>query len=656
MKKTLTVWILSVPVVLFLISRMTSFFDEAWGIEINAFMHWGIFAVLMVVIAASGKKIYDFLCDFAYGFTSSAIMIYILSLLVCIKYKGVVLNGCAGHGIHLVIGGALLLGAFVLLCAKSADEFLQKFISHGVDKRDWIFIVLSAVLLNFQAVIYCLFMKKIFVWDNAGYFTTAHELAGMFPSMDFFKTVYQSVFTTDYNYIIAIPAGILCKLFGNSRLVFILSIINFYVVPLVGVIYAVSKVVFKKPLLAICAVLFLPYMIFAANTGFVDIGGVIFALAAFVLFVRGNSVHMSLLSGVCLAVCVLLRRWFSFYALSFIIMSFVYAISNKKMKQCIAEMLSFAFVLLFFAQPFVSSKLLADYKDMYSAYALGLGTDIKLFTRYFGLTAVIMCTLWAVWAQVKSGKKAMTAELFALCQGVLCFVLFVVVQTHGQQHLAMYLPGFIIIVLSALSGLKDKKYAFAFVCIICVLNTVSAFIPRVQPQSIGEIKGASILPTFSAYPPVDENAESFLPVCEYMDTQIGEKGNTVCFLASSLEMNYDTLKNAEVSLSAKRKSDIDRKSYYMPIGDVDNRDGLMNTLFESDYVLVPSSLQIHLAPEEQEVISVPYEQITGGYGMGEAYEKQKKVFDLASGDKIYVYKRIRDITVEEIKYIQTQIK
>ena len=654
MKKTLTVSVISIPALLFLVSRMTSFFNDVWAVGINSLLQWLIFAAALIVVIASGKKIYDFLSDFAYGFTSPAIMIYILSALVCIKYKGVFLTGCAGGGLHLSVGAGVLLGVFVLLFAKSIDVLLQKIIRHRPKKKDWLFILISALVLNLQAVIYCLFMKKIFVWDNAGYFTTAHELSRMFPSMEYLKAVYQSIFATDYNYIIAIPASILCKLFGNSRLVFVLSIINFYVVPLVSLIYAISKIVFKKSAPAVFAVLFLPYMIFAANTGFVDIGGAVLALVAFVLFVRGESVHMSLLSGICLAICVLLRRWYSFYALSFIIMSFVYGISNKKLKDSIAQLCSFAFVLLFFAQPFVSGKLMADYKDMYSAYALGLMVDIKLFTRYFGLLAVVMCSLWAVWSQIKSGRKAMTVELFALCQGALCFVLFTSVQTHGQQHLALYLPAFIIIALSMLSW--EKKYMCALVCIVCALNTASTFIPRVQPQSVGEIKRVSLLPTFSMYPPVDVNAESFLPVCEYMDKEIGEKGKTVCFLASSLQMNYDTLKNAEVSLSVRKKSDIDRKTYYIPIGDVDKRDGLMSSLFECDYILVPSKLQLHLAPEEQEVIAQPYEQIMGGYGIGTAYEKQEKIFSLASGDEIYVYERIRDITPEEIEIIKTAIK
>ena len=202
---------------------------------------------------------------------------------------------------------------------------------------------------------------------------------------------------------------------------------------------------------------------------------------------------------------------------------------------------------------------------------------------------------------------------------------------------------------------RANTFSKLVACVLCIVNCISVFIPRVQPQSIGDIKGAALIPSFSMYPPRDENAESFLAVTEYMDGEIGMKGKTVCFLASSLEMNYDTLRNAEISLSVKRKYDIDREYYYLTIADVDKRDGLAESLFAADYILVPSKLQIHLAPEEQRVISVPYEQIVSGTGIGEAYEKQEKKFTLLSDDEIYIYKKIRDVTAQEKEQLANEI-
>jgi len=661
MKKAFAIPVLGIPVLLFLLSRMTSFFVDAWGMELSLVARSAFLAVGIILLFVFRKKAYRFLEESAYGFSGIAITLYILSLLACYKYSGVVLNGAARQTVDCIIGGGLLLGLFVLLFMKGADSLLQKF--QKPQRGAWIFLIVAFALLNVQAVLYCTFMKKIFVWDNAGYFVTVHNLNKLFPSTEYFKAVYASVFETDYNYIIALPASFLCKLFGESRLIFILSIVNFYLLPLVMLIYAVSSRFFKKGLYALWAVIGLPYLVFATNTGFIDVGGVMFAILAAVIFLWGDGREMCILSGICLALCVLMRRWYSFYAVSFIITAILWGVSHKKIKGAVYLISSFAFILLFFAQPFVSGKLMADYSDIYSAYALGMETDIKIFTRYFGIILPIVLCVWAVFTQVKS-KFKMTPELFMWLQSVICFFLFTALQTHGQQHLALYTPAFIILILSAIGAIGDvpvlphflnKNIFSGVVCVLCIINCVSVFIPRVQPQSIGEIKNASLLPAFSVYPPVDKNAESFLEVTEYMDREIGMKGKTVCFLASSLEMNYDTLRNAEISLSVKKKYDINRESYYLTIGDVDKRDGLAESLFATDYILVPSKLQIHLAPQEQRVISVPYTQVITGTGIGKAYQKTEKQFILPSGDEIYLYKREREITQEEIQSLKKEI-
>ena len=108
-------------------------------------------------------------------------------------------------------------------------------------------------------------------------------------------------------------------------------------------------------------------------------------------------------------------------------------------------------------------------------------------------------------------------------------------------------------------------------------------------------------------------------------------------------------------MSVKKKYDINRESYYLTIGDVDKRDGLAETLFAADYILVPSKLQIHLAPQEQRVISAPYTQIITGTGIGKAYKKTEKQFVLPSGDEMYLYKREREITQEEIQSLKKEI-
>ncbi len=625
LQKSIGLLVFAAFAVLFLLSRSASFFNGAWGINLPFFVWAFAYIIYLALTWIFKNPLLSFLEENAYWGNLKSLIAYVPALAFSFACPGVI--SC--NGIGSLIGGGLLLGLFALLIFSS----LKSIKGIKICKKDIIFTICTAVLLNLIGVLYCLNMKRIFVWDNAGYFLTVQKLDALFPSLEYFKEVYKSIFETDYNYIIAIPSSIFCKVFGVTRLSFVLSIMNLYVLPLAFLVYKLSGNIWKT----VFAFLALPYIVFAANTGFIDIGGVLFALLAAVLFFKEKPA----LSGGLLALCVLLRRWYSFYALTFVITSLFWCISKKKIKDFVIQGCFFAFVLLFFAQDFVVTRLLADYSYAYSAYSLGMGTDLKIFTRYFGL-------LLPVFALVYSIKKSFKQELFMAVQALLCFILFTSLQTHGQQHLALYCPAFLIILLSALS----KKKAIVCLCICCTLQTASTFIPRVQPRAIGEIKSVSLLPTFTLLPPVDVDAESFLPVAEYVD-EIGAMGKTVCFLASSVEMNYDTLRNVESSLSKKYNKD--RENYYLPISDVDKRDGLSPNLFEADYVLVPSELQIHLAENEQRVISIPYRYITSGENIGAAYEKQEKEFTLASGKKIYVYKRIIHIETEEITQLEAEI-
>ena len=626
LQKSMGLLVFAAFAVMFLLSRSASFFSGAWGISMPFFV-WAIAYFFWLALTWIFKKpLLSFLEENAYWGNPKSFIAYVPALAFSFVCPGVI--SC--KGVACLIGGGLLLGLFALLIFSS----LKSIKGIKVERRDIIFTICAAAVLNVIGVLYCLNMKRIFVWDNAGYFLTVQRLDAIFPSAQYIKEVYRSVFETDYNYIIAIPSNIFCKIFGVSGLTFVLSIMNLYVLPLVLLVYKLCRSIWKT----VFVFLALPYIIFAANTGFIDIGGVFFALLAAALFFKEKPV----LSGVLLAFCVLLRRWYSFYALTFIITSLFWCISKRKIKDFVIQGCFFAFVLLFFAQDFVVTRLLADYSYAYSAYSLGIETDVKIFTRYFGILLPAFAVIYSLC------KKSFLKELFMTIQGALCFVLFTALQTHGQQHLALYCPAFLIILLSALS----KKKALVYLCICFSLQTASTFVPRVQPKAIGEIKAVSVLPTFTLLPPVDVDAESFLPVAEYVD-EIGAKGKSVVFLASSLEMNYDTLRNVEISLS--KKYNRERESYYLPISDVDKRDGLSPALFEADYVLVPSQLQIHLAESEQRVISVPYKYILSGENIGGAYQKQKKEFALASGIKIYVYERIRLIKTEEIVQLEAEI-
>lgn len=645
--------LLAIPMLVFALSRVAGFLLSTVNVDISGLLSGIAVATAEIVVIIFRNKITKYLM--ADTGLKTTLSVFAFSFVCTFAARSVFLRGCVNGGNAVCLFGAcLFLGVFLLLLLKSAVYLVKRLRTLSFSKTGLIFALVILALLNLEAFLFCRFMKTIFVWDNAGYFTTVHSLNDVFPAPAYFKAVYNSIFETDYNYVIMLPASIMCKLFGKSRLVFVLSIVNFYLYPLFMMIYFCAKRYFNlSPWKIICIIFALPYLVFAANTGFIDIGGIIPVFAALILYFYGRGDKHAVLIGVLLAIAVYMRRWYSFFALSFVITVFIHSCTKKNLKAFFEILLSFGFVLLFFTQDFVSTKLLADYKYMYSAYDLGVKTDFMIFMRYFG---VIMTTALCVYVFVLQfvKRKSICKESYLLFQALLMFYLFVSVQTHGQQHLSLYISAFALILMSILSIIKGRSL-ITVATVFCLMQTANTFVPRVQPTSIQAIKRAALIPDFSNYPKVDKNAESFLPVTEYMDREIGKKSKTVCLLASSLKLNHDTLKNAEVSLSVKQKTPIDRQTYFYYISNVDKRDGLSRTLFETDYILVPSELQIHLAPEEQKVISVPYEMITQGTGFGTAYRKQDTCFSLADGTEIYLYQKTRDVTDAEIEEVHDRI-
>ena len=264
----------------------------------------------------------------------------------------------------------------------------------------------------------------------------------------------------------------------------------------------------------------------------------------------------------------------------------------------------FAFTLLFFFQRLVSTKLLADYSSLYVAYKIGLDKDILLLFRYFGIIPLIL--FFAAGICLLFSKSQRCDAAFLMIWSVLCFCLFVRVQTHGQQHLLMYAPAFMCMIILVSGRLEanlhgSKQYTTALTAAgMSLIVSLSPFIPRIQPASLQELKKPTMLPSFSWSPPKRSDAMTVVGLLRYLDS-LGAKGLHVGLLASSFTLNQDMLLNSEASLSLPRVSDTPR-SYLVYLPDVDQRDGWSDALFKCDILAVADPPQTHLGEENQAVM------------------------------------------------------
>ncbi|MEG2679756.1 MAG: hypothetical protein RR949_07410, partial [Oscillospiraceae bacterium] len=104
---------------------------------------------------------------------------------------------------------------------------------------------------------------------------------------------------------------------------------------------------------------------------------------------------------------------------------------------------------LFFLQSFLVDKLTTRYGDLYSAYALGLRSDMMLFCRYFGLVILALALFSGIFLLIRR-RDLRPTMILALVQCALCFFLLTRVQSHGQQHMLLYLPAVLAILAAVI--------------------------------------------------------------------------------------------------------------------------------------------------------------------------------------------------------------
>ena len=107
--------------------------------------------------------------------------------------------------------------------------------------RGLLYFIICLAAVNLCGVLYAANTTFLYYWDNSTYWEISNLLASQKWNADFFKDLYQSIGTLDYNYLAGLLSALAAKALGNSRMVYILSILNFYTLPSYMILYSLSK-------------------------------------------------------------------------------------------------------------------------------------------------------------------------------------------------------------------------------------------------------------------------------------------------------------------------------------------------------------------------------------------------------------------------------
>ena len=550
----------------------------------------------------------------------------------------------AGSGLFLLASrllGGLLLALIVLALLRAAKGL------RGLGRVGWKQMLVLFLALNAVTALYVLTSRTVYVWDNAGYWTVARTLSQQWLGRSQIFEVLKSTITLDYNYLLAWPISLVMRLFGGSRAVFLFSISNLYTLPGLWGLCALARD--KKWGGLVLAGLF-PMFPYIGLVGFVDVAACTLAIWAFVIYTSDRGpVCRGVFSGALLVGTFLLRRYFFFFAVTFGAAAFLVKLifERRKWADFLALFGSCAVCAVYFTPSFLLEKVLGtDYGDLYSAYDLGLVSDLKLFCRYFGLILLILLLAWALLRLVKGPARRETA--FGLIQPALCFLAFVAVQSHGQQHLLLYLPALAFLAGSLLPAVSRRWASLAGAALVfgwCL-------VPKEQPASLDAIQGADLLPSFVFYGPARDDIDQLVALADFVDSLSAQEEKSAVVLSSSLTLNGETLTNLRPSLNLPEP---ERQTTIRYQGTVDKRDPFNWNTVTADYLIVGDPVQTHLGEENQQVFALLAHDVLEGTGPGAAWRALPETFELQNGVTVRVYQRTRDLTAEEYYRISDRL-
>lgn len=505
-----------------------------------------------------------------------------------------------------------------------------------------------ALVVNIITALYCTGTATVYYWDTNIYWSSSTMLAGQSLGLGQLRLVVESVITQEYNYLLSFPLSLVMRVLGTNRYVFLFATVNLYVLPaLLGMLVLGRRSKYGGILLC-CAT---PMLLYTALTGFVDVAAAGAGIWAFLIYTDESRPQAArgILTGGLLTLVFLLRRYFFFFTVSFGIAAFLaLLIRRSQWKSFLTMAVTGVGFSLFFGQSFVVSQVLsANYADTYSAYDQGRWIDLVMLCRYYGYVMMAVALVCVVFLLLRS--KSRYGALLCLCQPALCLFLFTRIQSHGQQHLLLYLPAFCFALAGGMELLPERRSVrwVPWTLALCTLG--SSFLPRPQPSHPSEIAVPDPLPAFTYVPGQRTDLAQLVALRVYVDSLSAEEQKTAAVLASSFTFNSSIYDNTLRSLNIPQSGGPATSIIYFAT--VDKRDGFSWNALTADYLIVADPVQTHLGADNQHILTVLAQPVLDGTGIGTAYRQLDQSFPLEDGVTVYVYERTRDITREEYQAI-----
>ncbi len=520
--------------------------------------------------------------------------------------------------------------------------------SINITKRGWNLIALCimAIIINLVTIIYECNSTDICYWSTAESWNVAIKIAGGAYRPNLWGEVYNSIINLDFNFLSALPCALFIKIFGASRLVYILSLANCYLVSAYVAIYFLAKKIGKAPVVTMFLTLFtIPAVFYMMLRGFSEIGGLFICIICINLYFDNNKkrdVLNGVITGLLLALAVLISNVYIFFSVSFITAMIAQSIILKKsFRKSIFALFAFVLILLVFFGKYITGRITSLYGD--ASFDFNFIINTKFIVRYFGLIFILALIAASIYVTVAKKEQK---TIFLWIQLVVCYIMLTATRTHGQLHILLYLPSVIALFVICVRYIEKEKILLSLMA-LALLQTLSPFIARTQPTSVEEIKYYSLLPSFSMRQSDRADSGDIFTLKRTLDNVVGEE-EYLGVLSYSDTMNADLLNNVELSLN-EHQYRRDYIAFTIPCFDSIVPD--ISPLCNANYMLVPTTPQI--ISDNQKILETATQSFLEWKNIARAYEELYDYETYINGVTFKLFKRIRDVNeIEKREFMQ----
>ncbi len=490
--------------------------------------------------------------------------------------------------------------------------------------------------------------------------------------------------TLDYNQLFTLPLIPFILTFGDSRLVYILSLALVYLLPFSLIMGAIAtKLIPAYPhsvfWLTVLLSLLLPATWRPTLLGYPDTGGILLislAILAYIQDVRLNKRWQIPAIGFSLALALLFRRHFAYSSLAFL-----YAISlsalirayldgrpnpRRILNHFLGQAVRIGLIaatslatLILVAGAWVSRIHNTDFNALYASFKQPVIQVIIYYAAIFYSLPIWLLVVLGILVGVLTRVVVPPSFIFICLFGIFSLAQWLIVVRYAGIHYALHFAPFVILGVATFIWatwiiLKGKRRSL-IITTVC-LYLISNFIINFTPLLASNAKLTRALFSVSTPPLTRSDYNEVVRIIDLL-RQLAPSQQPIYVAAASETLNYDLMRNAEQELYGRNRSILN----FLIVPVVDYQDFYpLEQLLQARYLILAKPLQTILASKgEQDMVRVVFDAFTQNWEIARDFKPLYVEFTLQNGTVVTLYQRTRptsqETAVRTLHIIQEQI-